>query len=227
MTTDTNHDNNDDDSNISNDDDDRWEQLGWNPFQDSLEMGRREGQERGAATGRYEGYLLGRTTAVEYGMELGFWRGCVPILEQWYLLGGQQQQEQKQQQNQRERIVKLFDDLKRDLQSFPDVDNLLRNVSTSPSTLTPRQQDREELNRGDDPQINVMERMQRIRCRFKVLTQRLGLVGVSLKHALALTASSSSSSPGPLPADTLTASATLPESMVPIANVETITSTYW
>lgn len=46
------------------------------------QQGREEGQRDGELHGFEEGYKLGQTTAIDYGMELGFIRGCAQILSE-------------------------------------------------------------------------------------------------------------------------------------------------
>ena len=58
-----------------------WDNLCLHLRERELEEGRRQGREAGLKAGYREGYAVGRTNAIEYGMEVGFIRGVVNYLK--------------------------------------------------------------------------------------------------------------------------------------------------
>jgi hypothetical protein len=86
--------------------------------------GRDEGTKDGLLHGFQEGYQLGRTTAIDYGMELGFIQGCAQILS-----------ENSCSENEK----KNLDSLQQALADFPDPDIVFQN-SASEETKTVREQ---------------------------------------------------------------------------------------
>jgi hypothetical protein len=57
-----------------------WDDLCLNPYRDSLEQGRQEGQGAGLAARFQEGRSVGVVKGVEYGMEIGFMCGVVQVV---------------------------------------------------------------------------------------------------------------------------------------------------
>jgi hypothetical protein len=86
--------------------------------------GREEGTKDGLLHGFQEGYQLGRTTAIDYGMELGFIQGCAQILS-----------ENSCNDNEK----KNLDSLHHALVDFPNPDTVLRD-SSAEETKTVREQ---------------------------------------------------------------------------------------
>lgn len=89
------------------------------------QQGREEGTKDGELHGFQEGYGLGRTTAIDYGMELGFIRGCAQVLGETVA---------KDNEN------KNLDALHQALADFPTADKVLRDSSAEEETKTVREQ---------------------------------------------------------------------------------------
>ena len=96
-----------------------WEDVCLSPYEYSQEEGRAQGRQEGSLAGFDQGYSLGQTTALSYGMEIGFMRGVVVVLEE----------RMKQQQNHKmgDRIDKSLQNLQAALDDFPSPEALHSN----------------------------------------------------------------------------------------------------
>lgn len=88
------------------------------------EEGRDEGKKDGVLHGFQEGYQLGRTTAIDYGMELGFIQGCAQVLSENVCSDNEK---------------KNLDALRQALADFPSAEKVLRDRSAE-ETRTVREQ---------------------------------------------------------------------------------------
>jgi hypothetical protein len=153
-----------------------WEDLCLDPHAAALEEGRQLGRRDALQSGFNDGYQLGRTTAIEYGMELGYIRGVVSVI-----------QEEGLAETTDERTRRSLVALVKAIDEFPGPDEIFRKVSKPVETT-----EEEELQRDDDDSeqpadrsnLDVAAKMQRIRARFKLLTTRLDIRDVSLKHIM-------------------------------------------
>jgi hypothetical protein len=110
-----------------------WDDTAWeNPFEASMEQGRREGREMGYAAGYEEGRRIGCAVATEIGMEVGFILGCCEeILGNLSALLGEGNM------TKREKVISNIEVLKKlindhfDTSSRKDQSSLLRNYSSS------------------------------------------------------------------------------------------------
>jgi hypothetical protein len=159
--------------------DDAWDRLCVNPHQEELESGRDEGGRAGQQAGWEEGCKLGRTTAINYGMEVGFIRGCSRAIS----LALQGEDVITAFIGKEERLKKSLRELERALEDFPGAEAFFSRDTTR------KENDAHQIQR---PEHDVSEKLQRIRARFKVLTVQLGIPDASLKKAMAQVSSSSS-----------------------------------
>lgn len=154
-----------------------WDSL-LDPFEEYQRVGREKGCEEGEKSGYEEGLRLGRITATDYGMEIGFYRGCMEGIDH---------------SKATERVRKNMESLNQMLNDFPTPKDLFSSgdASLSPSVLQPedlpsqvglaRKGDSEDP--SSDRDVNI--HLQRIRARFKLLTVQLGISGnFSLKGLL-------------------------------------------
>jgi Essential protein Yae1, N terminal len=177
--------------------DEAWDILCIDPHQAAHEEGRRQGREDGLQAGFHEGYELGRTTALDYGMEIGFIRGVVAALEQHQLL--QQQQDVSISDVRSERILKSLASLRKALDDFPGPNEVFRERATgqferavmedhtnidNDSEKYPVVEEEEDDEDTVDSSLDVVGKMQRIRARFKLLTVQLGIPQFSLKSVM-------------------------------------------
>jgi len=152
--------------------DDAWDNLCINPFQSAIEAGRRQGREDGGKAGFEEGYQLGRTTALDYGMEIGFIRGVLTVI--------------LEQEQSNARIKKSLDSLRNALDEFPDPDKMFREAQDSGSLITALkdQTNDSEMEPAEDHELDIAGKMERIRARFKLVTVQLGIPHFSLKQVM-------------------------------------------
>lgn len=141
--------------------DEAWDALCINPHKSALQEGRDQGEKDGLLSGYQEGYVLGKTTAIEYGMEVGFVRGAVGALLD------------KKLPNKTQKTLKELTVL---LDEFPDSDSMFQNPQ---SVRTHDLDDTEQEDR-----TSALHNLQRIRARFKLLTAQLGMSNLSLKHLM-------------------------------------------
>ena len=150
-----------------------WDNLCLNPHERELEEGRRQGREAGLKAGYREGYALGRTNAIEYGMEVGFIRGVVN-----YLKGRSFENN--------ERMIKRIDDLARALDDFPSPEEVLQEGGLTvevTGTLQALNDDSEQTVESSDD-LDVRGKLQRVRAHFKLLMVQLGMPHFSLKRVM-------------------------------------------
>jgi hypothetical protein len=136
-----------------------WDNLCFNPHRQIHEEGRERGIKDGLISGYHEGYTIGRTTAISNGMEIGFIQGVVLFLSDECSLSSI-----------------LLDDEKVERASKSDI--LIRR--TTEDHMTHNNNDDDNLN----SEIDISNKLQRIRARFKLLMVQLGLSHVSLKSLM-------------------------------------------
>jgi hypothetical protein len=144
-----------------------WEDVCLDPHHDSLQQGRALGREAAAVAGFRDGEALGRIKGVEFGLEIGFYRGIVKVLCQ---------------DAHTERIQNSLDKLRHALDDFPSPDELFLE---SDSTVL----DAMKFNAMDDDseapsRFDILSKMQRIRAYYKLLTVQVGKPLLSLRNVL-------------------------------------------
>jgi helix-turn-helix protein len=133
------------------------------------------GRSQGELVGFRDGQQLGHTKGIEFGMELGFIQGFLNVIEK---------QIQEEQQSS-ERIQRSLIALHKALDDFPSPDVLFDHSTMIFSNSTGG-----EDSEGPVTKLDVLNKMQRVRARFKLLTVQLGMGTISLKQILANGASS-------------------------------------
>jgi hypothetical protein len=150
---------------------DSWDDLCVNPYQSSLEQGRAQGKEGGGLAGFHDGQALGRTKGIEYGMELGFVRGFLEVVS------AQDQPNPK--------IVRSLRELSKALDDFPSPDDMFSDSVDTTEQPTNKDDDNDsEQPAGSSEKLDIMNKMQRVRARFKLVSVQLGMPHVSLKDIM-------------------------------------------
>lgn len=162
-----------------------WEDVCLDPHHHALQQGKMEGRKAGALAGFREGQALGQTKGLEFGLEIGFYQGVIAALRQ------------KEEWN--DRIQHSLDKLQDAINDFPCPDQVFAaandetyssnensrsgwmNKSSSHSTDRDRENDHDS---EDVAKLDILNKVQRIRARFKLLTVQLGKPHFSLQHAL-------------------------------------------
>jgi len=152
-----------------------WEDACLDPHHSSLQAGRTEGREAGALAGFREGRGLGQTKGLEFGLEVGFYQGVVKALRG---------------KHHNDRIQKNIEKLQEAIDDFPTPDELFEATkhhismsemrSQNPVTGHPDEHDDSE----NPSKFDILNKLQRIRARFKLLTVQLGKPKFSLKNVL-------------------------------------------
>jgi len=157
-----------------------WEDACLDPHHASLHEGKAEGREAGAIAGFQEGQNLGHGKGLEFGMEVGFYQGVVKSL-------------QESGRDFNERTRKSIQKLQEAIDRFPLPDEVFSQTrSTEGSVLelgdAPGQDGtaQEEANdsEGYPSRFDIINRLQGIRARFKLLAAQLGKPQFSLRSAL-------------------------------------------
>ena len=152
-----------------------WDNLCFNPHRQIQEEGRERGIKDGLISGYHEGYTIGRTTAISNGMEIGFIQGVLLFLSDECSLSSILLDDEKV-----ERASKSIQNLQVAIDEFPSPDILIRR--TTEDHMTHNNNDDVNLN----SEIDISNKLQRIRARFKLLMVQLGLSHVSLKSLMDL-----------------------------------------
>ena len=174
----------------ANDDDDanNWDSICVHPHADYLEEGRRQGRQAGLEAGWDEGYALGRTTAMDYGMELGFMRGVVVAAAKTTLTTSSSSSSSSS-----ERVQKSLQELRSALDDFPGAEESLRFnhqesannlLSVKTSLLLSHDGGSKTSNDDSEPLVDIRGQLQRIRARFKLFMVQLGMPHFSLKQLM-------------------------------------------
>ena len=183
------HDGNDND----NDNNDAWDAIGFHPHEACIAEGRVQGREAGRQAGYDEGWKLGQTTALEYGMELGFMQGVVECLQlqlqQTQKQGGDEDDDDGLRNSKTTKALKTCRDLQIDLDRFPRADAIFQQRAQEDDDEEDVEQDDSEQQsnnnkNNDSKDENVRQLLQRIRARFRLLMVQLKMPRVSLQEAL-------------------------------------------
>lgn len=164
-----------------------WDSLCVDPHHDSLENGREEGRQAGRQAGFNEGRKLGQTTAIEFGMEIGFIRGIVDELHE------------KESLN--ERVRKTLHELHEMILKFPEAQELFQQAKTPHESSLTGAEEKNDFEDDSEKPANeadtVRHLLQRIRGRFRLLMVQLKLPYLSLKQVMNETEQSSFNSNPP------------------------------
>ncbi|KAL3927756.1 MAG: hypothetical protein SGBAC_012951 [Bacillariaceae sp.] len=161
-----------------------WDDLCWNPHQESAQQGEISGSQAGRLAGFKDGKAMGQVKGFELGMEIGFIRGFLEALEQDSTL------------EKNERIQRSIDQLHKVLKEeslqpdaiFQENNKLSAKAEAGPLSQS---QDSEQEPVTDSSKVDVESKLQRIRARFKVLIVQLKLPQSSLKDCMDEAAKSS------------------------------------
>ena len=171
--------------------DEAWDNLCINPHQLEHEEGRRQGRDDGLQAGFRQGFRLGQTTALEYGMEIGFIHGVLTALEH----NNDEQQQTSTADEKTQRIQRSLISLRNALEEFPGPEEVFHEQATHPGRAAMNDQtnidnyDSEQYSlpvddADADSSLDVAGKMQRISARFKLLTVQLGIPNFSLKQVM-------------------------------------------
>ena len=155
-----------------------WDDIAFDPHQNSIEEGRTQGQKAGELAGYRDGQRLGNTKGIEFGMELGFIQGFVNSL--------MEEQEQEDFEVRSERLQRSLLGLQKALDDFPSPDALFMD-NNHPNMIIPEgitNHDVEDDSETTVTKFDIVAKMQRVRARFKLLTVQLGMGPISLAQVL-------------------------------------------
>ena len=149
---------------------DDWDSIAFDPHRQDLDRGVKDGEEAGRLAGFNDGRALGRQKGVEYGMELGFIRGVVGQLME----SESEKIEEKIRKNLRELTVLLNE--------FPTPEEIFEQEKFTSNDQVNESLDNEE---NQTNSTSILQHMQRIRARFKLLMVQLKEPHFSLKQVMA------------------------------------------
>jgi hypothetical protein len=162
-----------DDNSDANYNFDDWDSL-LDPYQLKQAIGRDEGLEAGRKAGHDQGFGLGQTTALNYGVPLGFIQGVVAAI-------------QHQGSPISSQAVKTLHSLSQALLDFPRTTALFPQLTTKVdpnNTSNDMVTDDTERPRDEKDSPNVRQAWQRIQTRFRLLMVQLGRPDISLESIL-------------------------------------------
>jgi hypothetical protein len=158
-----------------------WDAICVNPHEQFVMQGRQEGRDAGLLAGYTDGRQMGRVTAMDYGMELGFFRGVIRAMQQ------------QNGSDRHERAWKTQNELTELLDRFPGPTDMFQSKIQSARITQSKGHASgidhiEALDEGSGEQnenpIDVLSAIQRIRARFKLFTTQLGMPNFSLRQAM-------------------------------------------
>lgn len=159
-----------------------WDNLCWNPHEESVQQGETSGKEAGRLAGFRDGKAMGQVKGFELGMEVGFIRGFLEALEQ----------DENVKKN--ERIQRSIDQLQKILEEEslqPDV--IFQDAKLVMAMASKKEQESsaaassngdEEDSPSGESKVDVESKVQRIRARFKVLIVQLKIPKSTLKDVM-------------------------------------------
>lgn len=145
---------------------DSWEEIATDPFSGPYKEGQQSGRISGREAGYKEGYGIGRTTALNYGLELGYIQGLIDNCD---LASDSVESEPSKILARQGRIKKSIQNLRSSLQDFPSASDTISMRSNQIITPSDGTTDAESPIDG----VDVEAKMQRIRARFKLLCVQL------------------------------------------------------
>jgi hypothetical protein len=154
-----------------------WDDIAVDPFAGPYRQGQENGRIAGHEVGFREGYALGRTTALNYGLELGYIQGMLQELR-CCVSGQATDGEVATNKSGMDRIQRSMDNLMVALDEFPPTAAEMRSTSngstdrnTSAGILEGLPQDHklDDIETPEGDAMDVEAKMQRIRARFKLL----------------------------------------------------------
>ena len=145
------------------------------PYHDSMENGRSEGMSRGHEAGYRDGFALGRMKALEIGVELGYMESITKEILELICNNNKISDEEMEiepgfqssllkNKSRLEKIQKGFIGLQTMIDDFPSPDDIFQESQTT--------------------KIDISERMQRIRTKFKLLTVQMKEPHLTLKSVM-------------------------------------------
>jgi len=172
-----------------------WDTLCINPHDSEWQIGYEQGKMAAQQESYNNGYQVGQTTAISYGMEVGFIKGLLSVLEPLIETTMQRQQQSTATNASTDdtstpvvipnaiRAQKTLQSLRALVDQFPSPNDAFTNVSTKPQHL---QADDAHTSAGQNEEIDnddnqspssetqtLRHDLQRIRARFKLLCAQL------------------------------------------------------
>ena len=173
-----------------------------NPHEGYLAEGRTQGRAAGLAAGYQDGWQLGQTTALEYGMEIGFIRGVLDALEKDHTAADTEEPSTSGRPLLwSTKAAKTLADVKRLIQAFPDATTIFQsqhhhhqqqkeeNEESTPANAVEanddtRWYDNDSETNATNEDDNVRQLLQKIRTRFRLLMVQLKMPNISLTQAM-------------------------------------------
>ncbi|GFH51975.1 hypothetical protein CTEN210_08451 [Chaetoceros tenuissimus] len=184
--------------------DDDWDSILLNPFEEAIQKGKREGRNDGLKAGYNDGYHLGKVKALEIGVELGYMRAIsVSILDDLLSISANENSQctpvenknnREMSQNSFEKIqkrIQRIQDFLKQIEFFPSPDDLFcssnqdHKVESSSNDDEDKSQD---MNQNEvepvSSSIDIAQKMQRLRAKFKTILVQSKLPNFTLKKVM-------------------------------------------
>jgi hypothetical protein len=150
-----------------------WEDFDANPFDGSYSQGQENGRIDGQEAGYRDGYAIGRTTALNYGLEIGYIHGLLNELQHYFSTQAHSDDKITIHQSRRDRIGRSIDNLRLALDEFPTASEMMVSskgkVDRNTSIHDGFKDKPNDLEATADDDMDVDAKMQCIRARFKLL----------------------------------------------------------
>eukprot|EP00934_Nitzschia_sp_Nitz4_P008579 Nitzschia sp. Nitz4//scaffold181_size46380//34608//35216//NITZ4_007183-RA/size46380-processed-gene-0.36-mRNA-1//-1//CDS//3329539528//8569//frame0 len=158
---------------------DPWDELCMDPHRGQFEQGKAEGSKAGELSGYREGQALGQGKGLEFGLEIGFYQGVLSSIQQ-----SMENDTHSSALRFNEKTSKHLKNLQHAIDDFPTVEELiasasngqlpLENASLMESSDTEPMNEYDQADSETSPKRDVLQQMQLIRARYKILMVQLG-----------------------------------------------------
>lgn len=184
--------------------DDDWDNILLNPFEEAIQKGKREGRNDGLKAGYNDGYHLGKVKALEIGVELGYMRAIsVSILDDLLSISTNENSQytpvenennREMSQNSFEKIqkrIQRIQDFLKQIEYFPSPDDLFCSSNqdhTVESSSNDDEDNSQDTNQNEvepvSSSIDIAQKMQRLRAKFKTILVQSKLPNFTLKKVM-------------------------------------------
>lgn len=173
-----------------------FEDLCLDPHEDSLEEGRAEGRIAGLQAGFKDGRSLGRIKGLEIGTEVGYMRGVAVAVNDCLVPLVESQSSDTESIRRIENIRKVIRELVSAIDAFPSPDDMFNERDKSQTSVLGelgdvtigRKEDamteKRDETKASEKKLDISNKLQRIRAKFKLLTVQLKLPRLSLKKVM-------------------------------------------
>lgn len=185
--------------------DDEWDSILLNPFDEAIQKGKEEGRNDGLEAGYNDGYHLGKVKALEIGVEIGYMRAIsdsilndllsISINENSQCTPVENDNNREMSHNSIEKIQKRIlriQDFLKQIEVFPSPDDLFSSSNQDHTDESSSNDDEDKASQDMNQNrvepasssIDIAQKMQRLRAKFKTILVQSKLPNFTLKKVM-------------------------------------------